>query len=83
MGSVRYFLRAKHVLLSFGSINPVIHQDLNSTALRDVERLFFVIVYLCIPVAGFEAIFDIFQHDTMPSLWSRRHVTNHGEDWIS
>ena len=32
--------------------------DPNSTALSDVKQLFFVIVYLYIPVAGFDAIFD-------------------------
>ena len=29
-----------------------------STAISDVKCLYFVIVYLCIPVAGFDAIFD-------------------------
>ena len=32
--------------------------DSNSTALIDVKCLFFVSVYLDIPVAGFDAIFD-------------------------
>ena len=32
--------------------------DPNSTALNDVKWLFFVIVYLCIPGDGFDAIFD-------------------------
>ena len=30
----------------------------NSTALSDVICLFFVIVYLCVPVAGYDAIWD-------------------------
>ena len=48
------------VLLSLGSINPVMHlrTALILTALSDVKCLFLVIVYPCIPVAGFGAIFD-------------------------
>ena len=33
--------------------------DPNTTVLSDVKCVFFVIVYLCIPVAGFDAIFNL------------------------
>ena len=32
--------------------------DPNATALNGIKWLFFVIVYICIPVDGFDAIFD-------------------------
>ena len=45
------------VICSF-DISHTCTNDPNSTALNGVKWLFFVIVYLCIPGDGFDAIFD-------------------------
>ena len=55
---VRLLLQTKHVLLSLGSIDPIMHQDLNLMALSDVKFLFAVLVHPCISRAGLEEIFD-------------------------
>ena len=59
----------------------------NSTALSDGKCLFFVNVSPCIPVAGFDAIFD-WHSSVLGRLFCLHfvelsHVTNYEEDWLS
>ena len=59
----------------------------NSTTLSDVKCCSLVIVYLYIPVAGFDTkvywYLCFYGTSFICILSSRRQVTNHAKDWIS